>query len=76
MPMTKRQMIDDPNSVWNKTADDEFVFVVVERDRLAPYVARHWAMFAERNGVREEKVAGAREFADTVEQSTRARTPT
>lgn len=73
---TKRELIDDPNSVWNKTADDEQVFVVVERDRFAAYLARHFAMFAERNGVRAEKVASARAWADMVEQSPRARTPT
>lgn len=40
---TKAEVLADPNSVWNKTADDEPVFVMVARDPFAYQMIRRWA---------------------------------
>lgn len=40
---TKAEVIADPGSVWNKTADDEPVFVMVARDPFAYNMIRRWA---------------------------------
>lgn len=39
---TKAQNLADPNSCWNKAADDEPVFVLRAKDPAAPGVVRHW----------------------------------
>lgn len=39
---TKAQNLADPNSCWNKAADDEPVFVLRAKDSAAPAVVRHW----------------------------------
>ena len=41
--MTKRKLIDDPNSCLNKCADDEPVVLFRAPDVFAPGVIRSWA---------------------------------
>jgi hypothetical protein len=48
-------------------ADDEPMFVLLGRDKLAPELVRRWADRAEKFGARPEKVAKARETADRME---------
>lgn len=45
--MTKRELIEDPQSCLNKTGDDEPVFLLRARDVLAPKVVRLWATLLE-----------------------------
>ena len=64
---TKRQMMDDPNSCWNKAADDEHVFLLRSTDKLAAHVVRDWAILAEEAGTSKEKVDEAMEVAAQME---------
>ena len=43
-----------------RCADDEPVFVIVGRDRLAPIVVNHWINLAEAVGSTKAKIGGAR----------------
>lgn len=40
--MTKRELLADPNSCWNRAADDEPVFVLLGRDVAAPVAISAW----------------------------------
>jgi hypothetical protein len=40
--MTKRELIEDPQSCLNNTGDEEPVFLLRARDVLAPKVVRLW----------------------------------
>lgn len=40
--MIKREEQSDPNSCWNRAADDEMVFVLLGRDVAAPNAIRVW----------------------------------
>ncbi len=57
--MTKQEQIDDPESVWNKTKDDEPVFCVVARDAVSVATIRQWARSAADAGAPLRKLAGA-----------------
>lgn len=41
--MLKREEIETPTSCLNKSQDDEPIFVLCARDKLAPEVIRKWA---------------------------------
>lgn len=40
--MKKRDELNDPNSCLSKAADDEILFVLLERDNAAPVAIRAW----------------------------------
>lgn len=40
--MRKRDELSDPNSCLNKARDDEWIFVILERDLAAPKTIREW----------------------------------
>ena len=40
---TKREVLADPLSCWNKAGDDEPVFVLRAQDILAPWLVAEWA---------------------------------
>lgn len=61
--MLKAQELANPNGCLNRSQDDEPVFVLVARDRLAPELVDAWADRAEAHGVTPAKVAEARELA-------------
>lgn len=65
---TKQELIDDPNSVWNKSAPDEPLFILCARDLIASGKVREWAGTARASGVNDAKVASAMEVADAMEQ--------
>ena len=64
--VTKRELIDDPNSCLNKAAADEPVFLLRAQDRLAARTVDDWADFAEIRGSPEAKVEGARAIAKAM----------
>ncbi len=64
--MTKKEMLDDPDSVWNRTAADEPVFPLVARDITAPEAVSDWAARATERGVRMEKIEGANKVFDEM----------
>jgi hypothetical protein len=41
--MTKKELLADPNSVWNKCADDEPIFCLRAQDQLAGPLVERWA---------------------------------
>ncbi len=57
--MLKHQEASDPNSCWNKAADDEPVFVIKGSDILFEQVVMYWAFLAQANGVPMAKVDAA-----------------
>jgi hypothetical protein len=66
--MTKRELLDDPNSCLNRSQDDEPVFLLCARDEIAPSAVRDWAERAEMRGVNSPKVTGAIQDAIQMEQ--------
>ena len=44
--MTKRELLDNPNSCLNKAADDEPVFLLRAQDIWAPEAIKYWASLA------------------------------
>ena len=62
-----RRQSEPPTGCLGKCADDETVFVLVARDKLAPDVVKVWALMAESAGAPEEKVAEARELAAAMQ---------
>ncbi|MFL6310622.1 MAG: hypothetical protein ACJ71W_00825 [Terriglobales bacterium] len=42
--MLKRDELSDPNSCFNRAADDELVFVLLERDVASPHAIREWGL--------------------------------
>lgn len=66
---TKREELADPNSCFNKAGDDEPVFVLRAKDRVAPAVVRDWAHRAKGAGVHDdEKVKEAMDHALRMEE--------
>jgi hypothetical protein len=57
--MTKREMLDDPNSCLNKAADDEPIFVLRAKDLIAPAVVGYWQTLAGQIGSPFDKLIGA-----------------
>ncbi len=56
-----------PVGCLGRCKDDETVFVLVARDKLAPDVVKVWATLAESAGVGDDKVAEAREVAAAMQ---------
>ena len=48
---TKAELLADPNSPWNKAADDETLFILRGVDALAPHAIRKYAKYAQRHGL-------------------------
>jgi hypothetical protein len=68
--MTRSQELANPNSCFNKAADDELMFVLLERDPCAPAAIRAWvAARLERgiDGVDSKKIVTALAMADEME---------
>jgi hypothetical protein len=42
--MLKHYELSDPNSCFNRAADDELVFVLLERDVASPHAIREWGL--------------------------------
>jgi hypothetical protein len=61
--MTKAELLADPNSCLNRSADDEPVFLIVARDVIAPGIVEEWALRAQQRGSPKEKTEGAFEIA-------------
>jgi len=66
--MKKADERDQPNSCWNKTAEDEPVFVLCGRDRAAPGAIRQWAERAKKMGCPTEKWQEAMDCALAFEE--------
>jgi hypothetical protein len=66
MAITKREAAELPESAWNRTADDEPVFVLCGRDAIAPQVVREWSIRALHAGVPSDKVKTALDVADRM----------
>ena len=65
--MRKRDELNDPNSCLNRAADDEPIFVLRAKDRLAPAAVYEWARAAERGASHEpERIAEARMLAQVM----------
>lgn len=68
--MTKRENIDNPNSCWNKAADDATVFVLKDTDPVFTETVRFWAAKRVEYGIDppdSPKIRDAVEMADEVE---------
>lgn len=65
--MTKQELIDDPNSCWNKAADDEPLFVLRAKDPIAAQTVLAWAAIAQIKGKHGDKRAAARMIAEEME---------
>lgn len=63
---TKHEESENPDSCWNKAADEEPLFILRAQDRLAEEAVRWWALYCEQMGVDEAKVAEARSAADAM----------
>lgn len=57
--MTKKEMIEDPNSCFNKAADNEPLFVLRAQDIFAPMFVKKWAETLSSMRLGEKKIAGA-----------------
>lgn len=78
--MIKRTEIEQPDSVWNRTADDEPVFILCGRDILAPEGVALWIARAKAAGVDPRKIKSAiagldRMQAWQLEHPERVKTP-
>lgn len=66
--MKKRDELADPESTWNRAAEDEPLFVIRAKDKLSASMVRQWAEAAAMTGAHEpEKIEEARELAWTME---------
>jgi hypothetical protein len=69
--VTKRENIDDLNSCWNKAKDEEFVFVLLGRDKAVPTTIRMWAFTRVAMGLNkrtDEQIVRAYQEADEIER--------
>ena len=65
--MIKKNEISDPNSCFNKAADDEPLFVLRANDPLAPAAVAAWAGLAFDTELHDRtKVTGARRIAEEM----------
>jgi len=68
--MRKRDELADPNSCLNKARDDEWLFVLLGRDRAAVYAVEAWVDARIRlhmNRPIDQKIKDARKWVATVE---------
>lgn len=68
--MIKNLELSDPESCLNRALDDEPVFVLLARDKMAPKVIRQWVheRRAHVSGQDEAQLAEATELAFQMEQ--------
>lgn len=61
--------LENQHSCFNKAAEDEPIFVLRAKDKLAPMIVRHWAELALvlSPNLDEEKYSEALELADRME---------
>ena len=64
--MTKKELLADPQSCWNKANDDEELFILRAVDKASPIAITTWAAIAEAHGCRHGKVLGALQVADAM----------
>lgn len=72
--MTKRENIDDPNSCWNKAADDEILFILRDKDLTFIPVLLFWVhmrIFMDIDLATSPKLTGALEIVDKVREKRR-----
>lgn len=70
MALTKKlelELAAEGRGCLGKAADDEPVFVLRAADRSAPRAVREWARFAATQECPEEKLQGALQLADAME---------
>lgn len=70
--MFKRDEVFLPDSCFNKTKDDEYLFVLLERDPCAPETIRFWVSQRIKRGLNlssDQKLLSALDVADRMEQS-------
>jgi hypothetical protein len=65
MAPTKGELI--ANGYLDKIPDDEPIFILRGKDVTAPNHVRSWASMAEQQGAPPEKVLGARQTADAMD---------
>lgn len=76
MTVTKKQLIDDPNSCLNKAADDEPVFLIRAKDMIGGMSVRYWAHLAQDTKAHEPaKIAQARHVASEMDEWRNANEP-
>ena len=66
--MTKADERDNPDSTWNRTADDEPIFILCARDVCAPLTVLDWVERASRAGVAMGKLREAFEQAIAMQK--------
>ena len=66
--MRKRDELINPESTWNRAAQDEPLFVIRAKDKLSASMVRLWAETAAMTGAHEpEKIREARALAEAME---------
>ena len=66
--MTKAQERDNPDSTFNRAAEDEPIFILRAADLLSPAAIEAWIAEARSAGVCAEKLEGARRHVTAVRQ--------
>lgn len=68
--MKKSEEVSDPQSCWNKAADDELLFVLLERDDAAADTIRYWIakrIELGKNAADDRQLRGAAALANRME---------
>lgn len=65
----------DPGSTLNRSADDEPVFVLVARDKIAAEAVQFWIDRARELGVNEAKIADARKQLEEIRRWPKTKVP-
>jgi hypothetical protein len=66
--MRKRDELANPDSTWNRAAEEEPLFVIRAKDKLSASMVRQWAEAAAMTGAHEpEKIQEARQLAEIME---------
>jgi hypothetical protein len=65
--MIKLNEVSMPGSAWNRTEDNEPVFILVARDKIAAATVEAWVAFARTHGVNQRKLSEALEVAGAME---------
>jgi hypothetical protein len=71
--MIKRQELSDPKSCLNKARDDEFLFVLLERDKVSPRTIRFWVAERINEGLNEKDDPQMREALECARRMEIAR---
>jgi hypothetical protein len=76
--MRKSDELSDPSSCLNKAAEDEILFVLMERDPAAPGTIRDWVARRIEMGLNkpgDPKLISAEQIARAIETGQFSRTP-